>query len=315
MTAATVLVILVATGEGRAPETTAMSAAAAEVIGEPNSVRVDEADPPADASALRVEKGLGARAVVALTWSDADHLKAHLRLHAARTDRWIDRELVFAAEDKRSERGRTLGFAMASMLPASDPTFPLAATSDSRPQDLPPPAPGPNVVEASFLAASGLGGPAGGLGGRLAGERFVANRISLGVSVAGRMGRIQEVDAKEVVASAGAGAAIWPITPASGGGGHAGLAIRGEILLLYQGVAHTNAAGTTAWRSQVMPGGALTVEGTWGVTRRLELVLAGGVEIAAGTIDVTVVASPPQGGTARIPAARAVAEAGARVHF
>jgi hypothetical protein len=315
MTAATVLVILVATGEGRAVETTAMAAAAAEVIGVPDSVRVDEASPPADVSALRLEQGLGARAVVALTWNGPDHLKAHLRLHSARTDRWIDRELAFAMEDKRSERGRALGFAMASMLPASDPTFPLATASESTAPTAPPPPLGSNAVEASFLAASGIGGPAGGLGARLGGERFVAPSVSLDLSAAGRAGRLQAVDAKEVTVSAGVGAAIWPIAPTRGGGGHAGLALRGEILLLYQAVAHTNAAGTTARRSQVMPGGVLTVEGTWSIARRLEFLLAGGAEIAAGTIDVTVVARSPQGGTARIPACRALASAGVRVRF
>jgi hypothetical protein len=315
MTAATVLVILVATGEGRAVETTAMAAAAAEVIGEPDSVRVDEASPPTDVSALRLEQGLGARAVVALTWDGPDHLTAHLRLHAARTDRWIDRELGFAVEDKRAERGRALGFAMASMLPASDPTFPLATTSEPAAPAPPPPPLGSNVVEASFLAAPGIGGAAGGLGVRLGGERFVAPSVSLGLSAAGRTGKIQAVDAKEVMVSAGAGAAIWPITPARRGGGHAGLAVRGEILLLYQAVAHTNAAGATAWKSQVMPGGVLTVEVTWSVARRLELLLAGGAEIAAGAIDVTVLAPSPQGGTARIPACRALAEAGVRVRF
>jgi hypothetical protein len=47
----------------------------------------------------------------------------------------------------------------------------------------------------------------------------------------------------------------------------------------------------------------------------LEAFVAGGVEVAFGTIDVSVVAARPAGGADTIPAARAVAQAGLRLRF
>jgi hypothetical protein len=312
MTPAAVLAILVATGEAHAAPTTAMAVAASEVIGDPSSVRVVEAGSLADADALRTEHELGVRAVVALAWSDAEHLHARLRLHAARTDRWIDRALDFAEGDTPAERGRALGFSMASMLPEGDPTLPLAATR-AAPPPAPPPAPsGANAVEASFLAAAGVGGPAGGLGGRLAYERFVARAASVGGSIAGRSGRISALDVRELTASAGLAASFWPIAPAPER--RLGLAVRAEALVVYEAIEHADITGAMTWKARPLPGGALSLALTYRVARPLELVVAGGAELAAGTVDVVVLAVGG-GGTARIPEARACGQAGLRLRF
>jgi hypothetical protein len=313
MTPAAVLAILVATGQGHAAPTTAMAAAAAEVIGDASSVRIVEADSLADAQTLRTEHELGVRAVVALGWVDDTHLRARLRLHAARTDRWIDRELDFSEADTPAERGRALGFAMASMLPEGDPTLPLAITRAEPPPPSPPAPPlGANVVAASFLAATGVDGPAGGLGGRLGYERFVASAASIGVSLAGRSSKIAALDATEVTASAGLGGAFWPIAPAADR--RFALAARGEVLLLYEAIEHTGPGGASTWKGRALPGGALSLDATFRATRALELFLGGGAEVAAGTVDVVVLA-PGAGGSARVPAARALGEAGLRLRF
>jgi len=311
MTPAAVLAILVATGEAHAAPTAAMSTAAAEVIGGDDAVRVVEVGALTDPESLRVERELGVRAVVALAWSDADHLHARLRLHAARTDRWIDREVDFAAADTPAERGRALGFAMASMLPAGDPAIPLAAREAT--PAVAPPALGANALEASFLVGAGLGGPAGGPGAGVACERFVASHLSLLASAAGRVGRIEPIGARELTTSIGLGAALWPRAPAADQ--RLGLAIRGEALLLYEAVEHTNAAGTSAWKGHALPGATLAVAGTLRVAGPLEAFVAGGVEVAFGTVDVSVLAAQPAGGAATIPAARAVAQAGLRLRF
>jgi hypothetical protein len=311
MTPAAVLAILVATGEAAAAPTTAMAAAAGEVVGEAEMVRVVEAGELVDAESLRIERQLGVRAVVALTWVDDAHLHAHLRLHAARTDRWIDRELDFSPSDGPAERGRALGFAMASMLPEGDPTLPLATRE--APTHAPPRPLGATALEASFVAAAGLDGPGGGLGGRLALERFVARRASLGLSIAGREERIDRLDAREVTASVGAGGAWWPVAPDAAG--HFGLALRGEVLLLYEAVEHEDAAGASTWKGQPLPGAALGLTGTWRLAGPLEAFLSANVELAFGTVDVTVVAASPAGGTARIPEERGLASGGLRARF
>jgi hypothetical protein len=277
-------------------------------------VRILEVGALSDSEALRVERQLSTRVVVQLAWADARHLRARLRLHAARTDRWVDRELTFADADTPAERGRALGFAMASMLPEGDPSLPLA-TSDEPRQEAPDaePAPGSNLIDATFLAGAGFGGPAGGLGGRLAYERFVIPRASADLALAGRLGRISNLDARELTSSIGLGAAYWLAAPTSAD--RLGLAMRGEALLIYEGVAHADAAGATSWKGHALLGVGASVEGTLRVARALELVLRGGAELAFGTVDVTVVATPSASGTARLPASRALVGIGLRARF
>jgi len=314
MTTVAVLAILVAAGEAGSPVTAAMTNAATEVVGSAGGVRVVEAGGLSDSEALRVERQLSTRVVVQLAWGDARHLRARLRLHAALTDRWVDRELTFAEADTPAERGRALGFAMASMLPEGDPSLALA-TSDEPRQEAPGPgpAPGSRVLDATFLAGAGLGGPAGGLGGRLAYERFVLPRASVDLALAGRLDRISNLDARELTSSFGLGAAYWVAAPTHAD--RVGVAIRGEALLIYESVAHADAAGATSWKGHALLGVDASVEGTLRVARTLELVLRGGAELAFGTVDVTVVAAPPASGTARLPASRALGGIGLRARF
>jgi hypothetical protein len=312
MTPAAVLAIVVAAGEAHSAASTAMQAAAIEVVGEPEGVRVVEAAAVSDAEAVRVERALGVRAVVALAWGDADRLQARLRLHAARTDRWIDRDFVFAAADTPAERGRALGFAMATMLPEGDPSLPLAINKEAPREEAPAAPPGRNALEALFLAGGGLGGPAGGLGGRLAFERFVAARLSLDGAVASRVGLVSTIDARLVTSSLALGGALWALAPTAAR--RLGLAVRLEALLVDEAVAHTAPSGATTWKSQLLPGAALGAAATFRLGGPVELCVAGGLEAAFGTVDVTVVA-PSGSGSARLPAARAVGEAGLRVRF
>lgn len=313
MTPATVLAILVATGEARAPATAAMAAAAAEVVGDQGGVRVVEVGTAGDADALRVERELAARVVVALAWSDARHLGAHLRLHAARTNRWVDRDFAFAEVDTPPERGRALGFAMASMLPEGDPSLPLATNEVARgaPPDEPPL--GRTALEATFLAGAGVGGPAVGLGARLSVERFIDSRASLGVSLASRLGRIASLGARELTSSVGAGGALWAVAPTRARA--LGLALRAELLLLREDVEHPDTTGKATWKSHVLLGAGGGLEGTLRLAGPLELVLAAAAEIAFGTVDVTVVAAAPVGGTEHIPVVRVVGDLGLRARF
>ena len=319
MTPVAVLAILVTTGEAHGPVSAALFSAASEVMGTSDAVALVEAPVLSDAEALRVERASSARAIVQLGWHDPEHLRAWLRLHAARTDRWIDREIVFSSTDTPAERGRTLGFAIASMLPEGDPT--LAPPTAEAPR-APTPAPTTMTMATTTeryaaslacLAGEGLGGPASGLGADATLERFVSPRVSLGLTVAARFGRIADIDAREVTSSGGLGAALWPVAPTATR--RLGVALRGDALLLYHAISHADLDGATAWKGQALPGADLKVEGLWRVSDTLDLLLGAGTEIAFGTIDVTVAAAPPAGGSAHIPVLRAVAEGGLRARF
>jgi hypothetical protein len=309
--AAAVLAILVVTGEAQRPELAATLTAAREVVGA-GAVRLVEAPALSDAEALRVERQLDAAASVQVTWRDPQRLQALLRLHAARTDRWIDRELRFLPEDTPQERGRTLGFAIASMLPEGDPD--LSTTPAPSSSEEPPAAPLlRHAVSAAVVASAGLGGPAGGIGLALAGDTFATERLSIGLKVAARGGRISEVDATAVTALVGAGATFWWRVPdrahALGLGGRAG------ALLLLHAVSHAGPSGQAEWKGHLLPGADLGVTATWRVAPNVEAVLGAALEVAFGTVDVTVVAAAPANGSATIPALRAVADLGVRMRF
>jgi hypothetical protein len=85
---------------------------------------VEVAGEPTDAAALETETREHANAVVELSWPDARHQRALLKLHLAAsgaTGRWVERTIGFAPSDVETERGRTLGFAIASILPPDEP--------------------------------------------------------------------------------------------------------------------------------------------------------------------------------------------------
>jgi hypothetical protein len=310
-----VLAILVASGQAQGPAVTAMMTAATEVVGAGDAVRLVETAAPSDAEALRVERSLSARAVVQLAWRDPSHLRARLRLHAARTDRWIDREIVFSVTDTLAERGRTLGFAIASMLPEGDPSLQFAEPPSLAEQaPAPPPAPlGRQVAGLSVLAGAGLGGPASGVGGGVMVESFLRDNLSVGLALSGRLGRIAEIGGSELTTSFAIGAALWPLAPTPTR--RLGIALRGDALLLYHAISHVDPGGATQWKGQALPGAELRLEGTWRLGGAVELLLGAGTEVAFGTIDVTVVATAPAGGAATIPALRAIAEGGVRLRF
>jgi hypothetical protein len=311
MTAAAVLAILVAAGDAEAPEIISMMAAATEAAGTPDAIRMVSSAAPSDDEALRQERAFSARASVQLAFVGADRRHAHLRLHATRTDRWIDREIAFAPGDSDNERGRALGFAIASMLPEGDPTLRLEAGAAVTPAP-PARAPGRHAAALAASAGSGVDGPAGGWGGALGFDWFVADSFSLGGRISARAGRIEAVDGRAVTTAAGAGGAWWPVAPTAQR--RLGIALRADALMLYHWVSHQRMDGSVEWKGHALPGGELLLEATYRLAGALELLLGGGAEVAFGTIDVTVVA-PPASGSARIPALRGVAEAGIRLRF
>jgi hypothetical protein len=122
------LFILVAAGE-RADLTRAMAAATRDALGT-NAVVVVREVPgePSDSEALATESSDSANAVVELSWTDAHHQQASVRMHIAQDRRWVERSIGFLRQDADAERGRTLGFAIASILPQA----PASAASEPR---------------------------------------------------------------------------------------------------------------------------------------------------------------------------------------
>ncbi len=118
------LVILVAVGEAASPAATAMTQGAHDAFaGTVTEVR-ETPTVPTDSDALSTEGTSRPDAVAELIWRDADHRRATLRVHLRQSRRWIERSFTFAATDPAAERGRTLGFAVASILPEAAKSAP-----------------------------------------------------------------------------------------------------------------------------------------------------------------------------------------------
>src|SRR5438105_1789744 len=121
--AALTLLVLVASGDGGRDAgglvATSMARAVREALGEGAQVIVREAPRlPSDDDAIALARELQAGAVIELVWRDPEHRRATLHFHAdGGASRWTDREVGFDATDADAERGRMIGFALASMLP------------------------------------------------------------------------------------------------------------------------------------------------------------------------------------------------------
>lgn len=127
------LIVLVAAGEANSATTRAMTRTAHEALGPSSHVAVQETNgDPSDAEALAAEHKEGSDAVVELVWIDARHREVRLRAHLARSRHWLERSIDFRPSDVESERGRTLGFALASILPESEPPSPAPGPTPSQ---------------------------------------------------------------------------------------------------------------------------------------------------------------------------------------
>src|SRR4051794_38411248 len=117
MSAALVLLVLVARGE-EGPATAAMASAVREAVLIDAQIDLREvASVPKDEDAIALARDTHATAVVELVWHDAKHRRVTLHFHSENAPQWTDRQLSFAATDSDADRGRTMGFALVSMLP------------------------------------------------------------------------------------------------------------------------------------------------------------------------------------------------------
>lgn len=207
MKASALVVIWTLASELSSPATTAMTGAASEALGPDMELRVEAAPDP---EGVRLADVGNASAVVRLTWDEAEHRRARVVCFSRRSQRWIDREVVFEATDPDRERGRTLGFLLASMvLHAADaePTNvgtefvdeDTAAGAVPRSSSEPSSFEEPDEASASSLAATAeltSAGAASGYGFWFGVERAVVGReLWVGGGAHARFGSLVEAQA------------------------------------------------------------------------------------------------------------------------
>jgi hypothetical protein len=191
MVAALTLTILVNPGEAASPATTAMLSALAAAAGAEVRVIVQEEGREGDAASEG--GGPNHRAATAtIRWLDDDRLQAEIRLHIEGSEGWLRRHIVFQPSDALVERGRALGFTLASMLPRMSELRPPPEERQERQTpavDAPPPSrpPTPLAVDALAVASRGVGGDADGLGAALSVRRGLSGRLAWHVGLSGRL--------------------------------------------------------------------------------------------------------------------------------
>jgi hypothetical protein len=327
MPAALVLVVLVSTTETHSPASSALQHAAEEVLGSTAQVILEPyASPPGDAELT--EKARAADLVAELVWQDTQHRRVVVHCYVTKLGRFVNRELSFDEQDALGERGRLVGFALASMAPEPETAAPDAdpkptPTHTSQPtgqnakrasprtsEPSPPPQPSVAAVDATLLGAIGLGGPAGGLGAGIAGRWFFQRGLSLRLGAGVRHGDVQVAQAASELFFGGLGLGFQFSNPESSSpftfGG------RTDLLLISHALRHKSSDDSIPeHQSRVMGGADLLLEGTWYFWKHAGLLLNGGGELAFGHTDVIVQGKE----VADIPALRLVSELGIRADF
>jgi hypothetical protein len=117
MAAPFVVLVLVAAGAATLGETSSMTAAAQRALG-PDAVMLIEQPPslPSEDEAAALADRVRAEAIVEVDWAGPLHTHVVLHIRPAQQLAWVERAIDFAPTDPRDEYGRTIGFAIASMI-------------------------------------------------------------------------------------------------------------------------------------------------------------------------------------------------------
>ncbi|MBL8719685.1 MAG: hypothetical protein JNL79_27095 [Myxococcales bacterium] len=194
-----VVVVVLSAGELHCPPADAAIVAMRGTLLAGDQVLVREVQKPLDDDKLvALRTSTGSTAVVEIAWSHPDHASVHLHVGTGGND-FADRDLTFTTSDQESERGRTVGLVLSSMLEG--------AVAASRPG---PPAPrGPRLVyglDLAIEAAHGFDVDEGAFGARM-GAVLRFDEGWLRASTGFRLGTSSRADAEVLSVRLAAGAA------------------------------------------------------------------------------------------------------------
>jgi hypothetical protein len=286
-----------------------MTSAARQALGGDAVVLVEElpALPTSDEAASRAERDHAAD-VVEVDWPEATHTHATVRVHAAGRTDWAERDLTFAPADPPDERGRTIGFAIASLIRSGDEPSPNGATPSSRDKAERPP--DPTAFSRVMIDAAGvgtLGGASGtdAAGAEIAGLVVLHPRIAAVAIADVRLGDIPSAQSTFSSVQLGGGAA-WRalVSPARRS---FELDLHADILATFLRVSHYGQT-QAAWQ----PGARVAVEAAWfPLGPRVGFLALAGGEAVFGNTSIVI-------GThtvATVFPVRAVGEVGLRARF
>jgi len=313
------LIVFVLAQEASQPETRAFTAAALEVLGQDAQVRMLTV--PADVADASVEEqALGARAdgAIELSWS-GDGTQAFVHCYLTGEERWVDRSISFGKDEDERERGRLLGYAVASMFLGADrepaetaPSAEAAASAtkapstpaaDAAPNDeFRPSPPAWRAFDLAGVMSHGLGGEADAVG-VMAAFRFLAvGPLWARIGVAGRGGEIPTAQANMKTLQGSAGAA-WSFLDA----GRFSSTLRADLIGSWLEVGHLSADDPEVVHERRWLFGADAVlSGGVRLSANASFFAGGGLEAMFGRTDIYTHGSR----VATIPPLRVIAELG-----
>lgn len=336
MTSALVVLVLVGAHDGGEAATAAIRRAMVDALRDRAEVVIRSVDRlPTDDQALDEARDAHAAVLAEVGWSDEPQAQASVHVHIAGMGGWLDRRIGFSASDAPAERGRTVGFAIASVMPeataggaAPSPTPPTPAPLIPPPSAVqeepraPPPAEAPKpppaapgavpsfqreaigAVDLSLVGA--WGGAADGGGVEIGGERRWRS-VSARAALQWRTGDITAAQVRTLMLSFAPGIAWRPIEPTEST--PFGVGLRAGYLIVREQLTRPidGASPPARWQS----GAQALVEGVWQFARGALAVVAIGGETTFGTLDVVV------GGrtVTSIEPLRLLAEGGIRARF
>jgi hypothetical protein len=168
MKPAVIVLLLVARGDMQQPAMAALTRAAETVLGPESRIVFHEQQKAlGDEEAIALADQMRASMVVTVTWS-SDQSRAHAHVHFAERSGWLERDVSFSPNDPPTERGRTLGFEIATMVPDLPPSQgpPAQKPPPAKPEERPlvPIAAHPSAWAVDLYGTGAVGGDATGYG-------------------------------------------------------------------------------------------------------------------------------------------------------
>lgn len=323
MAAPLVIVLLVAMSDAQNPATLVMASTAEAALGDETTILVRSLDTPiADVDAQHLQVVLHADALVEVQWLGTVSPYARVHLHLANAATWSDREVSFVASDPPEEQGRTIGLAIATMIPRPKPNPATTTAPSSLPfrdqskvvdaPSFPQPSTEPRrfgELDALAIASRGVGGYAGGMGGELAIRIRLTDAFSFRVAAGARLGEIPPgTTATAYRFGAGIAWRFW-----TGPGARPAFAgLHADALLLRHVLARPTPDDREVSRdAHWLSGMDMLLEGGWAFESDAAFIAGAGVEVAFQTAHVLNAGQP----IATIPRLRLVAEVGLRARF
>lgn len=252
-----------------------------------------------DEGAIVTGRQLGAGAVVRVLFQDG---VAQIRVHLDGPNPWAEDAIRFSESDDPPERGRTIGYAIASMVSHLE-------VQRERPAPPPPPPPPPRAParprpDGDVLVSAGLAidGAIWGTGPVVGGRWWALGSWGLGADVGARFGRSAEADASVQTYSFALGpSARRDLGP---------LELEGHVRVgaLRHVVSRTEGDAT---RARWLGATNVTIEGALPLGAAAAVVVGTGVEVGWGTTPIKVGSAQ----VGELPPVRWVSAIGGRYRF